>query len=410
MSEVGNPEKTPTISRREFLKKGGLSLIAVGLLGTACMAEEDYEKMTEYVESFDKTPTPTPEKIYQEATSGLKQLYDQENMPNLETIVEAADQFMAYPPQSEQREKIELNLVNQLTENSTASDVLVSLQTLTNINAREKALNLVWQKRQAGEMIKFGFQPLSEEKINWANENGISPFTLAVAEDCLIPSLLLFEANVDQLLEATPEEEKQQILENNQLPHRIPNPGYIAKLLMTETSGWKNIGTERAITQINTDPEYFPTAIRDLKAIASMFSQIFPYKDHFDNLPGSLRGQDSLSGGAIGPQLMPNNALIYINWYNQANRKLDRKYPYPNPFDIYTGTILAYLFVASEVYARHPEISQYGTGLKTYQEITRSGYERRNIEQIKKATAKWNPHQKQIETIFTAGQNYENTF
>lgn len=410
MSEIANHENPPTMTRREFLKELGATLVATAVLGACHMAEEDYQK-EKHIKSFNEpTAAPTDEKPRQERATGLKSLYDKENMSNLEIINETANKFMAYPPQSEEREKIEIELVNQLSENSTASDILLSLQALSHINARKKALDILWQKRQTGEMSKFGFQPLSEEKINWANENGITPLTLAIAEDCVIPSLVLFKANADQFLEAIPEIERKNIIENNLLPHRIPNAGYIAKLLMTETSGWKNIGTVPAITQINTEPEWFPTAIKDLRAITSLFSDIFPYRAHLNNLPGSFRGKGSASGGAIGPQLMPNNALQYIGWYNQANREVGNMYPSPNPFDIYSGTILTNLFIASEVFARHPQISQYGTKIETYEEVIRFGYQRGKDDQIEKAFAKWNPHQEQIATIVAAGESYEENF
>ncbi len=399
MSEVGHSEKTPSqeISRREFLSKAG-ALLATAMLGVGCSAEEAEVQKT------------TSQEAYQEATSGLKQLSDQENMPNLPEIVESADQFMALPPQNQERQKLEMALVNQLSENSTPSDILVSLQTLANHEARRKALGLLWQKRQAGEMEKFGFNPLPQKKIDWAKENEIDPLTLAIAEDCFIPSLVLFQANPDKFLEAVPEKERKEIFEANKLPHRIPNPGFIAKLLMTETSGWKNIGTAPAINEINTNPDYFPTAVNDLKSITNKFSQNIPFKKHLQNIPGSARHEGASSGGAIGPQIMPDNALQFIKWYDEANHKLRKKYPSPNPFDIYTGTILAYLFVASEFKARHTKVDEYGTHPKVYNNIIRPGYDRENKQKIRESTAKWNQDKEQIEKIITAAQKYEENF
>lgn len=404
MSETGSeqPQKANEISRREFLRKftatGAGALFASSFL-SAC-AELD-----------EKPADEKPEKVeYQEANSNLKKIHETENMPNLGKIVETADLFMDYPPQSEERERIELDLVTELAEDSTPSDVLLSLQALSTVQARNRALNLLFEKRQAGEMAEFGFQPLSDEKIDWAEENDIDPLTLSIAEDCFIPSLVIFEAAPHRFLEAVPEEKRQKIIEKNKLPHRIPNPGFIAKLLMTETSGWRNIGTVPAVTQINTDPDLFPTAVNDLKSIANKFSRYIPYKKHLDTLPGSIKTEDSLSGGAIGPQIMPNNALQFVKWYDEANNKLRKKYPSPNPFDIYTGTILAYLFVASEFKARHAKVDEYGTHPQVYDEIVRPGYNREEKEKIEESAAKWNPDADQIRKISEAGKGYEKNF
>jgi hypothetical protein len=128
MSEVGHSEKPKEISRRQALKLIGATA-AAAMLGTACSIEENPQKEQK------KTPQPEPTKeAYREATSGLKDLYQEENMPNLESIVQAASSFMKLEPKNEQRAEQEMALITQLTEQSTPSDILLSLQSLANIN------------------------------------------------------------------------------------------------------------------------------------------------------------------------------------------------------------------------------------------------------------------------------------
>jgi hypothetical protein len=404
MSEVGHSEKPKEISRRQALKLIGATA-AAAMLGTACSIEENTQ------EEQKKPPQPEPTKeAYREATSGLKELYQEENMPNLENIVQATSSFMKLEPQNEQRAEQEIALVNLLAEKSTPSDILLSLQSLANINARREALNLLWQKRQNGEMSEFGFDPLTEAEIKWADDNKIDPLTFAIARDCFIPSLVLFQANPGKFLDALSEKDRQKLIDENKLPHRVPNPGIIAKLLMTETSGWTNIGTVPAINEINTKNEYFPNAVNALRAIASKYSQLIPYKDHLETLPGSKRHENALSGGAVGPQIMPDNLLHLIQWYDEANHHLDKKYPPANPFDVYTGTILAYLFIAAEFKARAAYKDEYGVHQVTVDEIVRKGYDRENPEGNKQALGKWNPNAEQIEKVRRAGESYDANF
>lgn len=416
MTEVGEaPQPKEEMSRREFLTKTSAGILLATTFLSACSQPE---KDSTPSSNQETPPTAVAEekKEYQEATSGLKKLYDQENIPHHEYINQQADDFMDYPPQDETRKGKELTLFQTLEEqNATPSDILLALQATAHREARRVGLELLYQKRQNGEMEKFGFEPLSDKEVEWAENNKISPLMLAVAQDCFKPSLELFQANIDQFLEAVPEEERKRIIKENELANRIPNPGVIAKLLMTETSGWVNIGSQPAVTQINDKKDYFPTAKNDLQAIASWFSQNIPYQDHVDTLPGSQwpeerRRQGIGSGGAIGPQMMPNNAFTFIKWYAKARHELHDEYPRANPFDIYTGTILTYLFIASEYKARHPHIDKYGTKIKEYEGIIRPGYLTGNPEKMKSSIYKWNFDRQQAQKAIKAGEDYWNVF
>jgi hypothetical protein len=431
MSETGEtPKEVQEKTRREFLRDSAITFFlatGAGQLLTACGPEEpnqseppasepepsqpetDQEPKPPVEESAEETDR--QEQAPQQATSGLKELYDEENMPHLDYIQTQSNEFMGLHPQDETRRQKEIAMFENLEQdNATPSDVLLALQATAHPDARYIGLDLLWKMRQKNKMEKFGFEKLSDEKIKWAEEQDIPPLMLAIAEDCFVISMELLQANIDDFLEAVPPEERQKIIDNNELANHIPNPGVMAMLLTTETSGWRNIGTETAISQVNQQEDYFPTAEVDLNGIANKFSKIIKYKNHVDTLPGSKNTEQSESGGAIGPQMMPDRVLTFAAWYDKGNNDLEHKYPPPNPFDVYTGTILAYLFLASEHFARAGRFTENGRQTMVSKEIIRPGYNVADREQMIGSLMKWNPYLPQADRALKAGIAYYNAF
>lgn len=328
-------------------------------------------------------------------------------MPHLEYIQTQSNEFMGLHPQDETRRQKEIAMFQALEQdNATPSDILLALQATAHPDARYLGLDLLWKMRQENKMEKFGFEKLGKEKIKWAEEHGTPPLMLAIAEDCFVISMELMQANIDDFLEAVPPEQRQRIIDNNELANHIPNPGVMARLLFTETSGWQNIGTETAITQANQEEDYFPTAAIDLNGIASKFSKIIKYENFVETLPGSENTELAESGGAIGPQMMPDRVLTFASWYDKANNELDHKYPPPNPFDVYTGTILAYLFVASEHFAHSGRFTENGREDIVSRKIIRPGYNVANRDQMEGSLMKWNPYFPQVNTALETGVAY----
>jgi hypothetical protein len=421
------------IPRREFLEKAaaaaGLSLTGLSLSGivSACskIGEESTDQDSKSIKEPTTEPTQPPIPEVQANTKILK-LYQTSQK---ETIINQANKFMNKDINNPERESAEVELMDSIanSENPQPGDVLLAIQACWTPKARIFGMEMFWRMSQSGQMKEFGVNPLSQEKIDWALENKIDPRTLLLAEIAFPIALKLLETNQENFLEAIDQEQRESI----PLAQRIPNPGVLAKLMMTETQfiapelnaqgepnepinrywGHANIGNASALSQINTHPDYFPTAQQDLEWIAEAceINTGLPYAANIDKIPGSLRRHFD-SGGAIGPQFMPINAKLFMKWYQYANAESGMNYPPPNPFDPLTGTVMAYLYIASEFYARQGHIDANGQAIMLKGNITRPGYEAGNSNKMYNAVGKWNPLPPQIRASINAGISYYNRF
>lgn len=167
--------------------------------------------------------------------------------------------------------------------------------------------------------------------------------------------------------------------------------------------GYVFVGGSTAWRELNLDPAWFPKGQDHLRIIADRLQNQtgLPYLDNVEHIPGSERGNPIYngSGGAIGPQFMPINALLFMDWYKTANERLGNKYPSANPFDPFTGTIMCYLYLASEFYGRHGDVTDK-------LQVVRPGYKATNTDDQKiDALMKWNPTF-QARVALDAGYDY----
>lgn len=349
-------------------------------------------------------------------------------------IIEKANIFMAQSPDLPERAKNEVAMLEFLTKNNaSAADILLALQATVTKPARVWAMEYLWELRQRGKLTQFNIFPLSQKATAWAKERNIDPRILAIATDVYGPTLKLLEAQPEIFFEAA----KGRSISNIQ--KYIPNPAVVAKLQMMET-GWHfddtlnelvsmtvkwdfsknnkedrafvNIGGVNAWDALNLSDEWFPSGQKDLLWIAQDLqnSTGLPYKENVRKLPGSVRGWGDGSGGAIGPQLMPLNARLFMGWYKEANQKTGNVLPNPNPFNPWTGTMLAYLYLSSEFYHRQLDINDIT-------DVVRPGYavlEDRNSNVLydpkadprMKALLKWNPLYWEAKAAVVAGEEY----
>lgn len=366
-------------------------------------------------------PTATKEVIpYNAPQPDLKSLENKYSRFKPE-IIEAARTYMAIgvPEQGERNERTELEekLFHKLEdENAPASDILFALKSAGTIDGRSWGMQLLWNKRQSGELREFGMEPLDQARIDWAIKNEIDPRILANCRDSFTAVFELLDVGRDLFFEGRTEEE----LKNMRIETKIPNPGVIAKLMMTETGnanpyaiglinrlwGMVYIGGANAWDEINLDPDIFPLGHDHLERIAKMLENEtgLPYMDNVRTIPGSQRGdiKKNLSGGAIGPQFMPLNALTIMEKYKIANERLGNKYPTdPNIFDPIVANILSTVFIASSLYARHPDTDDVAKSIK------RPGYDTTGTEEDRiKALEKWNPSGYQPELAMDAGDKH----
>lgn len=325
-------------------------------------------------------------------------------------IIEQAKVYMAVG--GSQRHDMEIDVVKKLEEGGAGyEDVLLFIKSAGSIEARAWASELIWKMRQNGELKTFGLQPLSEEYINWANEVGVDKRMLAYCIDARAVAKKLILADPYIFYENLQNGVDEEYVENT-----LPNPGYMAMLLQTETGnpyssekwGYVYVGDGYASKEINEAPNAFPNSNEYLKKLAEHHQKTtgLPFYENWQYIPGSLRGDSSvnLSGGAIGPQFMPLNSVLFLEKYNQARKKIgNNNIPDLNLWDPYTGTILGYLYIASAFYARHGNL----TPIKEY---LRPGYIKGSDLAIREATKKWNPHAGQINQIVSAGYSYWEKF
>lgn len=324
-------------------------------------------------------------------------------------IIEQAKTYMSL--EGNQRHDLEIQVVKKLEEgNAGYEDVLLFMKSAGSIEARAWASELIWKMRQKGELKTYGLSVLSDEHIRWAEKTGVDKRILAYCIDARDAAKRLMLADPYIFYENLQTGVDEAYVENT-----LPNPGYMAMLLQTETGNpyshdkwaYVYVGDGFASQEINESIDAFPNSNEYLKKLAKHHQETtgLPFLDNWESIPGSLRGDPSqnLSGGAIGPQFMPLNAVLFLNKYNTARDKMSNTdVPDLNLWDPYTGTILGYLYIASAFYARHGNLEPVN--------VLRPGYMKGNDEMIRAATQKWNPHAGQINQIVTAGYSYWEEF
>ncbi len=419
-------------SRRGFLKTVG----AILGLGTATVVagnkvikiaeglskgeETNVVKPPEAVNTSEEIPRPEP-------LSAMDEMYRKCKIAKNE-IIERAVGFMNLEPHSDERFQSEAVLCQMIEEKGDIGDILYAVQALAHPTSRSWMMELFWNKAQQGQLTEFGIEKMDDEKIKWAVEQGVDPRTLMIAEYTLSIAKELFRANIDTFLEAEPPEEREL---NFDL--RFPNPGVVAKLMMTETGGgmgrsvnytlddgtviqlnsfgFANIGSVFAWTQANIASEWFPSAHSDLDLIAKKIrgetGLPFEESETVHTIPGSAWVSNDYvqngSGGAIGPQFMPINMILHMWWYEKANRELNGKYPIASPFDPFTATIMVYHYLAGEYYRRY-------TNPNTASKVVKPGYMAGNPLQMQESLEAWNPFQAQVSEAITVGEMYYNKY
>jgi hypothetical protein len=173
------------------------------------------------------------------------------------------------------------------------------------------------------------------------------------------------------------------------------NPGGMAKLIMSETTGFTNIGGAKAVDELVKFDESKGVDVPDeerkgkLQIIVDHVNRQTGLRLRADNVPGSERGDTAVnsSGGAIGIQFMPERAVEY---YQKISGKFGSDTE-GNIFDPMQSITMAWTFLACQ--------EQVPGGI-------RYGYMRGNEESIWYSLMKWNQSEQQMTPVLNAAHAY----
>lgn len=265
-------------------------------------------------------------------------------------------------------------------------DVDLGFSTVSSPDLRQQLLLKRWGLRENGKLPK-----LSKENVEWAKKRRMYPETLAVCVDA-------YQKAKEVIAKLANTKSFEQVKENIRqvgLDGVMINPGGMAELVCTETGsleedslattntapeiryGFMNTGEYPAIYQINDKHKYFTEEKKNLALLSQKLSRDLGYTYYPENIQGSARGdiEKNLSGGAIGLQFMPGNALKIYELMEKVGEKF-------NPFDPESSVVGAWIFLALNGYKRGDSASQF------------------------KAIKGWNQDREQIETVFYAANDY----
>ena len=403
-----------SLSRRDFLKATG-AMIGTGLLaacgvnpnsvGGNTQVQKDQPENKNIIPAtgeFEKNKLPNPNFLEMYASAGFG-----------EAITEMANGFVNFEANSNERFAAENELMETLGKMSPKiGDILKATNVCITPDCRARGLQMIFDQAQNGELEKYGIEPMSQEMVDWAINNEIDPRTLLIARSMYKPMLSMMASCPDIFFET-----KENLINLswedrvNMINNSMPNPGGISRLAMSETRygeyGLSNIGDVPAIDNVNTNPDYFPSAEDDLNWIALKLREFTGVNFNERNIPGSkwMNYDDVVngSGGAIGPQFMPINLRLMMSKWEEANNRMGNCFSAPNPFGPFEMVGMMYLYISSEWYGRHPDINS-----KSW--IVREGYERGNEEKIMNAFMKWNAYEPEATAAMNSAVSYWNEF
>lgn len=345
------------------------------------------------------SPTPTKEppvpelitKVFEDRPVSVPEIPQTiEDLSNSELINKIIQLKPVDPDQNHQRNILEYEYTKRAGLNF--AGIRLGLNIIANRYCRDALVGNLGLIMEAGSEPKLP-NLLTKNQVEWARARKIEPVILNL---CLIQKERA--RNVIKLLQLKK-------LINMSLPDNIDpeemmiSPGGLAELVKQETDNFNYIGSSSAFDNIN--PNAFPDAIPALEKWAEILTHevinpIYPHlKLDMFAIPGSSLGDPkiNLSGGAIGVQFMPDNALeIY-----HLLKSIDIQF---NPFDPYDCLIGAWVFLAL----------QKNVLDKDGKPAVRSGYQKSLPQKIYYSLAKWNPFKKEIEAIQKADIDYRKKF
>lgn len=363
--QLRRPDPLATLTRRTFIGAligGGLYTISPEpvkrqIRNAITVGVNEWSNYPQHVATG--TPAVKGTEVPQASISAIEvphQLPSQERLVPTKEEVQHINRTVSLPLFSNERFEDEQHWISNI---KTPRDVNVALWAVHLPVNRAVLRNTRYDMRQSRTP---GLTYLDNDRVQWAKEMGMHPETLGLVRD-FYPELRKTFASL------YPEADFNTFM---------MGPGTGAMLMHMETGGLTNIGTKLAMTQINEAS--WPGEKNNLAVYIGQVNKDFGTKYDPYNIPGSAKGEEDSSGGAIGSQAMPSNARSYSSFYrNEMNLPF-------NLFDPYTSFEFAWLFVA------------------------RKGYMRGNTDKMYNALMGWNPSDKEMKPVFGAGISYSDRF
>lgn len=451
-----------TTSRRDFFRKvaqkaiDGVALSAIG--GTMAVGLKVGIEVVEQLTNNEKTkpnfPVVPPTKIEPTVDSVLKP----ENTstviapipippelhftptPEIPDDIKRLNKIASQKVGTMEREQAELEYIEYLSNKGNklvTEDIDRGLYVTVDI--KNRAALLQFRHIQRIEQKDPRMKILPADKASWAQENGISPDTLAVVLDAypkagrIVEAILKYD-RAGFRPDIKYREEKGLLpkgtLENLKADQIIINPGGLAMLVITETGGisyeigvskdprkpdlvtegFTNVGNRSAWDETNLD--VFPSGHISLDRLAEMLKMQTMIDFQPRNIPGSARGdnKENASGGAVGVQIMPDNVMEIVRLINNPNLKLSDEDRRLNIFRIDDAVVMALVFIARGVKVLEPDGFRTGY-LKGPADPNASEKAKNYYAQIRRwALEKWNPHKYQVNRILNAANSYYEKF
>ncbi len=384
LASVYNPKSTNTESaeKEAFLAKQPIS-------------------PTPTIKSNLSTPTPKPtQQSFQPSISPTMEIPKHSETVEKDAGDILLNNILSQKAGSREREVSEVNYLNFLSKNLSKDRIDKGLWVISNIKLRHDLIALRYQLRPLDQKDLLN---KNSDLMKWYQNNSIHPEILGICLDSYPKARKVLQ----DIQTAFKKEGGNFNFEgtflysldlNENIQNMMINPGGMATLVARETSGFTNIGSGEAVLQINTDTEAFPTAVEDLRKLCQKLEGDtgLEFSKNFNHVPGSQRGDISknLSGGAIGLQFMPNQALALYEIMQKAGYKF-------NPFDPTSAVIGAWVFLALE---------KQGLGFKGSILTTTHSYtvgESSQVEHYRKeALASWNNSATEIDSVLIAANEF----
>lgn len=404
-------------SRRDFLRGTGVILAAGGtgylahrFLGWAfdLFSPKGTQKtVTPSQPTSVSAPTATPEKpVNPEALSDIPLL----------------DWILSMPPNDEKRKEAEMIYANRA---KTLEQVDRGLWALASPDQRGKLLGRRFDLRQnsTDPKVREKLTKLDPELIAWAKKEGVPREVLGICFDTYKIAERVIQKLVDksvkdfrpdlfeedrfsdlpediradiQAIKENPGQNSKETIKSIKAGRLMMNIGGMAMLMNYETGGFANIGNGAALEEVNL--EVFSQAESQMEEITQRISKITGLKFVAKNIPGSMWTPGNKSGGAIGPQFMPGAALEMMNLFEGVGETLNIFHP-------------SWAVIASWVFlARSQWVGTDKKGRNLYREGYLVGTEDIAALLREYTVGKWNPNQKQIDTVIATANRFSNRY